>query len=357
MPSLTDIAASVPFLGAYRQREAQIQGQDMQQLQQASVLAQLAGHMQAQEKDRQAQARREQYRAEIAALGPNATQEQLAGIAAKFTDDPGKLLDVQQRSLDRQDATAARSEAAGARSDASKEALAARVEAQKANATMLHEFRMSRLQTDADRAAETARHNRVLEGLTASLRATQAQGGKPPSGYRTTADGNLEAIPGGPADLKLQGQFNQDTSTLNTTTANMDRLATAANEVMNHPGLEGITGLRGAIPNIPGSAAANAQAKLDTLKAQVGFGVLQELRNASKTGGALGQITEKEHVLLQNALAALQNSQDANQMRESLQKVIEYTSGAKERLRNAYNMKHSDKPNAAPTTGGWAVVK
>lgn len=30
------------------------------------------------------------------------------------------------------------------------------------------------------------------------------QGGKPPSGYRSTQDGNLEAIPGGPADLKAQ---------------------------------------------------------------------------------------------------------------------------------------------------------
>lgn len=35
-------------------------------------------------------------------------------------------------------------------------------------------------------------------------RDTMMQGNKPPAGYRQTQDGNLEAIPGGPADLKAQ---------------------------------------------------------------------------------------------------------------------------------------------------------
>ncbi len=112
-------------------------------------------------------------------------------------------------------------------------------------------------------------------------------GGKIPPGYRPTKDGNLEAIPGGPADLKIQGQLNQDTQSLNGTTAALDRLASTANEVLQHPGLPGSFGLRGAIPNIPGTNAADATAKLQALQAQVGFNALQEMRNASKTGGAL----------------------------------------------------------------------
>lgn len=168
----------------------------------------------------------------------------------------------------------------------------------------------------------------------------KANEGKIPQGYRQTLHGTLEAVPGGPADLKQQGMLTMDTSMLQNSTAGMDRLELAANELLQHPGLPGITGLRGAIPNIPGTAASDAQAKLENLKSQVGFSVLQEMRNNSKSGGALGQVSDKENIMLQNNLAALQNAQSLPQFQEGLQKLIAYARGAKERLQNAYNMKH-----------------
>ncbi len=171
---------------------------------------------------------------------------------------------------------------------------------------------------------------------------------KVPPGYRMAQDGSsMEAIPGGPADLKLQGAFNQDTAALSGSTSSMDRLANAANELMRHPGLKGITGLRGAIPNIPGSDAANAQAKLNTLKSQVGFGVLQDMRNNSRTGGALGSVSDAEGKRLEANLASLENAQSEDQMRESLQNILDYTGGAKVRLQQAFNMKHGGAPSTA----------
>ena len=149
-------------------------------------------------------------------------------------------------------------------------------------------------------------------------------------------------------DTKLQGQFNQDTAALQGTTNSMDRLQQAANEVLKHPGLGGITGKMSVFPNMPGGAAADAQAKLATLKSQVGFGVLQDMRNNSKTGGALGAISDQEGKRLEANLSALENSQSEKQMKESLQKIVDYTEGAKDRLRSAYNLKHGDKA-AAPT--------
>jgi hypothetical protein len=178
----------------------------------------------------------------------------------------------------------------------------------------------------------------------------KAEFNKPPSGYRPTAEGNLEAIPGGPADTKLQGQLNQDTANLNESMNSMDRLASEANAIKEHPGLEGITGIRGAIPNIPGTAAANAQARLDTLKSQVAFGVLQNMRNNSKSGGALGQVSNIEEKMLQDNLAGLSKSQSAPEYRAALQRIIDYTSGAKDRLRAAYNLKHGTK-----TTSEWSI--
>ena len=170
-----------------------------------------------------------------------------------------------------------------------------------------------------------------------------------PVGYRMKPDGTMEAIKGGPADTKIQGQLNQDTASLSGLTANLDRLSTVANEVMNHRGLSGITGVTGAFPDIPGSAAADARAKLESLRAQVGFGVLQDMRNNSKTGGALGQISDRENVLLQNALDALATSQSEEQIKKSLANIIKYSEGAKDRLRSAYNMKHGDRA-PSPTT-------
>ena len=103
--------------------------------------------------------------------------------------------------------------------------------------------------------------------------------------------------------------------------------------------------------------AADAQAKLNTLKSQVAFGVLQDMRNNSKTGGALGSVSDAEGKRLEANLAALENAQSEKQMKESLQKIIEYTQGAKERLQSAYNLRHGGKTQqaqseAAPAVGG-----
>ncbi len=166
---------------------------------------------------------------------------------------------------------------------------------------------------------------------------------KAPSGFQFKADGQgLEPIPGGPADFKQQGVFNADTATLQSSMADLDRLATSANTILkNEKGLEGITGIQGAFPNIPGSAAANAQADLGSLKAQVGFGVLQAMRNASKTGGALGNVSDAEGKRLEAALGSLEKAQDLKQFKERLQGIVDFSTQAKERLFNAYNMKYN----------------
>ena len=187
----------------------------------------------------------------------------------------------------------------------------------------------------------------IADTLAQTNQRTSGKAATIPAGYRQTAEGNLEAIPGGPADLKLQGQFNQDTAALQNSQSSFDRLATAANELLTHPGLKGITGVRGAIYNIPGTDAADADAKLATLKSQVGFGVLQDMRNNSKTGGALGAVSDAEGKRLEANLAALDKAQSIDQFKQSLQKIIDYSDQAKTRMANAYNMRATQRPNIA----------
>jgi len=202
----------------------------------------------------------------------------------------------------------------------------------------------------------------ISKNITAAMFGPKAGGPqtKAPAGYRPTASGDLEPIPGGPADLKIQGAYNADTASLQSTTAAMDRLGASANELLNHPGLKGITGIRGAIPNIPGTDAANAEALLTSLKAKVGFNTLQEMRNASRTGGALGSVSDREHVLLQSYLAALDKAQNIQQFQQSLAQIREFAQSSKGRLQEAYNMRHSARSSAptapsspAPTVSNW----
>lgn len=167
--------------------------------------------------------------------------------------------------------------------------------------------------------------------------------GKIQPGYRWTDETHTaqEVIPGSQADTKVQGALNTDTSMLQGSNAAFDRLGASANMLLNHPGLAGITGLRGKIPNIPGSAAADAEAQLQTLKSQIGFGVMQELRNNSKTGSSgLGALSDAEGKRLEQNLAALDKAQSLDQMKSSLKSILDYSQGAKDRLRDAFNMKH-----------------
>jgi len=198
-----------------------------------------------------------------------------------------------------------------------------------------------------DRQAAATQSQNVQREI-AGMR-TNAQATKPPPGYRSSAAGDLEAIPGGPADVKLQGQFNQDTGALNSMQSDMDRLAAEANRLKEHPGLSKATGAMGWVPGvggtltIPGTDAANFKAGLQTLQSQVAFGVLQNMRNNSKTGGALGQVSDKEGQLLAANLAAIDRAQSPEEFRNALDRIITYTDGAKDRLRSAYNMKHGDQ--------------
>lgn len=123
---------------------------------------------------------------------------------------------------------------------------------------------------------------------------------------------------------------------LSSTSSGLDRMAQSARELLARPGLEGITGIQSRFPSIPGGQSADAQANLDNLKSQIGFAVLQAMRDASKTGGALGSVSDAEGVRLENNLAALQQSQSTEEFRKNLQKIIDYSDQAKSRLTKAF---------------------
>lgn len=72
---------------------------------------------------------------------------------------------------------------------------------------------------------------------------------------------------------------------------------------------------------LPGTDARTVNNKLDTVKASLGFEELQNMRDNSPTGGALGQVTEKELNFLQSAQYNLDNWQDTDELKSNLSKI------------------------------------
>jgi hypothetical protein len=95
-------------------------------------------------------------------------------------------------------------------------------------------------------------------------------------------------------------------------------------------------------PTVPGTVAADFDAALESLKAKIGFSALQAMRDASKTGGALGNVSERETDLLQNSIEALNPDQSREEFRRNLQRLITYTQRASGRLADAWNQQYGE---------------
>ena len=72
---------------------------------------------------------------------------------------------------------------------------------------------------------------------------------------------------------------------------------------------------------IPGTPARDLASNLETIKANLGFDRLQQMRDASPTGGALGQVAIQELIALQSTVASLDNAQSPTQLKEILKRL------------------------------------
>jgi hypothetical protein len=115
----------------------------------------------------------------------------------------------------------------------------------------------------------------------------------------------------------------------------IDRAITAARH--GGLGLVGTTGLSGSVmSNVPGTDAHDLSQTLNTIKANIGFDKLQAMREASPTGGALGQVSERENTLLQSVMGALNQSQSEAQFVDNLTRLKTIIEGRREERRRAF---------------------
>ena len=93
-------------------------------------------------------------------------------------------------------------------------------------------------------------------------------------------------------------------------------------------------------------SATNLEENLNTIKANLGFDRLQQMRNESKTGGALGQVAVKELDRLEAARASLNRAQGPEQLKKNLDNVLEAYTNWRDAANKALAEKKAKQPNA-----------
>jgi hypothetical protein len=151
---------------------------------------------------------------------------------------------------------------------------------------------------------------------------------------------------------KREAALPQATSAIKGFEVKSDSFVKDLERLRDHPGLNQITGLiAGRAPALTADGRA-AQALYDKVVAKGGFQALQDLRDASKTGGALGNVSNQEGKQLTASFSAIDRRQDAKDVKAAIEQAIGDVQGAKTRMREAYDSTYSYKSGgvlAAPT--------
>ena len=107
--------------------------------------------------------------------------------------------------------------------------------------------------------------------------------------------------------------------------------------LLDDPELKNAFGKDGVLLSyIPSTAAANAAAELETLKNKLFVEGITEMRNASQTGAAVGNVTEKEGTRFENFRGSLQQKKKFKDIVSELERIDKEMDLAEKRISNAY---------------------
>jgi hypothetical protein len=122
------------------------------------------------------------------------------------------------------------------------------------------------------------------------------------------------------ADEKRQEKLEKQEQSANAAIMGADRIIKEVGEARDK--VSGFTaGLGSYLSVLPLTEAKDLSKRLTTIKANLGFDRLQQMRDASPTGGALGQVAVQELIALQSTIASLDQDQSPAQLKQALDKI------------------------------------
>jgi hypothetical protein len=173
----------------------------------------------------------------------------------------------------------------------------------------------------------------VAEGPEADVTAKKpADVGTIPAGHRLLGDKaggySMEAIPGSPAEAKKKAAEEKRKAREKQTSTEAQFAVQDINRaisIIDDPeGVLPATGMTAYLSkHVPGTGAYDLDQVLESVRANVGFKQLTDMRNASPTGGALGQVSDRENKLLQAIKGTLVTSVSPAIIRDNLLRLKE----------------------------------
>lgn len=126
------------------------------------------------------------------------------------------------------------------------------------------------------------------------------------------------------------------------------------------PASTGFIGAR--LRGVEGTPAFNLAAEIETIKANLGFDRLQQMRDNSPTGGALGQVAIQELVALQSTVANLDPNQSAEQLADNINRIEQHYTrweqAVQQAMRDEQAFAQGGPPQAAQSQpGGWGIQR
>lgn len=199
--------------------------------------------------------------------------------------------------------------------------------------------------SDANRQADLAEYEnserirleKVKEAQAAAALAARGGGGKSGGGSGGIAGGGIYQRATLTALDAIQGYIDRDNGS-------------------NNPFLN-INGWTGSwLSARAGTPAHNVAGLLETVEGAIGFDRLDAMRKASKTGGALGSISERELALLSSSLASLRQSATAEEFQRNITLVRNHYQSSVAALDALMAADAGQTPAASAASGGGSTA-
>lgn len=196
-----------------------------------------------------------------------------------------------------------------------------------------------------------ANYNRA----TGETTAINAPGGTPARSQSTTEKQSDQTRATETEKLKVEKQANfpKAQQAIRDWDANSANVISTLNDVataIDHLKPTGV--LRKIAARVPGTDEYNTEQAIKTALANVAFDKLSAIRATSKTGGALGNVTDKDMASLQASIASLDLGQDKEKLKANINKIVERYTQMNSSQRQAYEQEYADliNPAASPAT-------